>query len=72
MSTTTHRSSRVAGHVDPEMAGEDCQYGQCQLQPTVLLVLQVMQNLKSLVRTVSVVSVNNNPSFFSYCRSHIH
>ena len=39
VSVTTYRSSRVAGHVDPEMAGEDSQCGQCQLQPTVLLVL---------------------------------
>ena len=41
VSITAHCSSRVAGHVDSEMAGEDCQCGQCQLQPTVLLVLQV-------------------------------
>ena len=58
MSITTHHSSRVAGHVDPEMAGEECHCVQCQLQPTVRLALQITQTLKWLVRTVSDLETN--------------
>ena len=58
VSITARCSSRVPGHADPKVAGE-C--AQCQLQPIVLLVLQVTWALNWVVKTVTVFSVNNKP-----------